>query len=379
MAEERNKKLFWVIVVEPFGLVGTIFMFIGLANLLLYGVNLPENPSIWGFVFAWLYPVFFILLGTAFLLISLHILKRDALRFLKDIRERRRKLERKLREFDKGIGYETVITDSEFGVNSVDIEVLKVLEESGGFAPILRKELQDTPFSTEEVITSLAKLWLLGYIRIPEGKGMKITITSRGIDALKLPESTFASKIPEDIALMVAHANHLYREGKFDEVIIKCNNILERALKVHLIPSVEDYKDKWNEKVRAKFGNSKGVEQFFWKGERTKASLNDLWNFYRKNADMGRRWEELADRNVKYISKYMEALKEMDRVVDKGVDTVADIRARYAHDKPENRYEKDAYRILKLTEIILGVMFETLKQRVGMKSERLETAEGMLL
>ncbi len=376
MREDLNRKLFWAIVADPLGIVGMLFMLMGVFNVFLYGVNLPENPEHWNYLLAWLYPLFLFFLGIIFFLLAIYRLRSGSRKFIKSVKKEARVLRKKLENVDRG-DFSGTLQASEFGVSMMDLEILSSIRDSGGFIPVLVKELEGLPFDNSEILKSVAKLWLMGYINIPSKVSTKLTLTVAGMDILELPRLTFTTKVPEDIALMVAHANVLYRNGNYQEVILKCYTILERALKVHLIPSIDEHARKWNEKVEAKYGkDAKGVEKFFWNGAATKASLNELWNFYKKHANMTRKWSELTDRMVKYTSKYVEALdtlnKEELRVVDKGVDVVADVRSAYAHDKISAKYEKDAYRMLRLMEIVLGIMFDTMKTNAGLKSRRFE-------
>ncbi len=391
-----------LLLFDPFGAIGLLFLLVGTIDTLLYGILVAyEKVSIYDWK-AWFYPMLFLMASLPFLSISFCNLKRDSQRFISRIKREEKGLERRIRELENGKKAPEV-NSSEFGVNNLDIEIEHVVKENGGFVPLVKKDIKESAFSDEQAIKSLAKLSMLEYIHVPQperkrkdapekyigclkGVGLKITLTPKGLDALELPRITFATKVPEDISLMMVHARLLYRDGKSHMAILKCYNVLERALKVHLIPTIDGYAEKWDEHVMKKLGkgNEKEMAIYRWKGSATVASLNDLWNFYKKNSNMSRRWSEMTDRVVKYttreekeIKQYLDKLskaemeqkKEMGRISDRMIDVVADVRSAYAHDKPSAKYDKDAYRILTLTELALGVMFEDFKERMGVKGD----------
>ncbi len=386
MGESRQRRMIGLLLFDPFGIIGLLYLLFGIIGLMVYSVLVAyEDISIYDW-HAWLHPMVLILLSSFFMWIALYRIKKDGQRFVMKVRKEQEKLERRIKSLEHGEDLPDSVDTSEFGISNLDIEVENVVKESGGFVPLLKGEIEESPLSHQQAINSLAKLSLLGYIRVPEADaGLKITITEKGLDALELPRITFATRVPEDISLMMVHANLLYREGKSHMAILKCYNVLERALKMHLIPTIDGYAEKWDEHVLKKLGNGNEKEMaiYRWKGSATVASLNDLWNFYKKNSDMGRRWTDMTDRVVKYttreekeIKQYLEKLskaeldqkKEMGRISDRTIDVIADVRSRYAHDKPSEKYDKDAYRILTLTELALGVMFEDFKERAGVKS-----------
>ncbi|NPA75902.1 MAG: hypothetical protein GXO25_07490 [Euryarchaeota archaeon] len=360
----RNEELLWLLIRDPFGLTGLLLMLLALTNLFLYGVNLPENPEPWNYWIAWLYPIVFALLGPIFLYLATHNIYRRSREFLRAIAVERKRLLEAIKNIDT-MKIDAIPSSSEFGINNVDIEILEIIKESGGYVPLIFRDLEEAPFSNEQVRRSVAKLWVLDYINVPTEVKSKIVLTPRGLDALHLPHITFATRIPEDISLMLIHANALYREGDFYKVILRCYSTLERALKMHLIPAIDDYQEKWNEKVDKKLANVPENERkkYYWNGVKTIASLNDLWNFYRKNTGLSRKWRELGERVVKYTAEEKKRIEEMERIVNKSVDVVADVRSTYAHDKPTKKYEKDAYRVLKLTELVVGMMFEDFKNQ----------------
>ena len=360
--ENPYAKMLRLVILSPLGIIGAGFLVLGAAGIFLYGILIAYRPSLVYQWQSWAYPLLFLLLSAIFISFSLFSLRRSSLKFIDDVRNKEKKIK-------NGV-MESMDESSEFGPNTRDIEILRLIKDSGGYVPVLRQQLIDSPFTIEEGIRSIAKLSLLGHIQIPAGKmdsnkrGMKITLTPKGLDALELPPITFTSLVPWDISLGLIRANILYREGNYEKSILEVYNILERAFKVHLIPTIPDYREKWNESIARKVGdNDKEIARYSWNGEKTIASLNSLWNFYKKNAPLGRKWSELTDRTVKQVGREKERMNEKNRMSDKIVDVIADTRSRYAHNKPGGKYKKDAYRILKLGEILIGVLFEDMKER----------------
>ncbi len=373
MNKDRNV-IIRVLMHETLGIMGLLFMLLALVNIFLYGATLPENPKLWDHWILWLYPIIFAILGGIFFGFALISLKKKARKFIGEVRAEINDLKKRMRVIMNSKETIEEISDSEFGLSSIDIDILNIVKESGGFIPILIQNLDESPFSWKQIFKSMAKLALLNLIILPD-EGMKIVITSHGLDALALPRITYTSKIPEDLVLMIVHAELLYREKKYDIVILKCNNILERALRNYLIPTIPNYENLWNEKIDEEY---------------SRAALNKLWNFYRKYTSLSKKWMELAERVVKYTSSYKDLhqkmqeemerklTKEMARIANKSIDVITDVRSRYAHDKPSEKYEKDAYRILKLTELLLGMLFEDFKENLGIRSEKKRSAEKML-
>ncbi len=265
-------------------------------------------------------------------------MRRSGQRFIQEIKREEKALEKCIKYLEQGKCLPDTIDASEFGINNLDIEVEQMVKESGGFVPVLSEELKESPFSHEQAVRSLAKLSFLGYVRVPEtATGLKITITSKGLDTLELPRITFSTKIPEDIALMLGYAHALYRNNEFETAIGKCYNLLERALKVHLIPSIDDCQRKWDETHENK-----------WKGSKTKIALDALITFYKENSKIDKESYKFIVVSVKYISE---------------------IRSRYSHDKPRPKRKNDAIRVLNLTEIVLGLLFEDMKKRIDILSK----------
>ncbi len=349
--ENPYAKMLRLVILSPLGIIGVSFLFLGAAGIFLYGILIAYKPSLVYQWQSWMYPLIFLFLAFVFIDFSLTSEKRSTREFIRAVRNAEKKMSEGI--IKKNISNST----SEFGPNSRDIEILKMVKDSGGYVPILRQQIIDSPFDIQEGIESIAKLSLLEYLRIPEGKGMKIIITSKGLDAMELPPITFASLVPWDISLMLIRANLLYSEGNYEKTILEIYNLLERALKVHLIPTIENYREKWNEKIENKVGNdAKAREMYSWKGEKTIASLNALWNFYKKNSELGKKWKSLMDAEV-------DEVERMKKTMDRIVDVIADTRSRYAHNKPGGKYKKDAYRIIKLAEILIGVLFENMKEK----------------
>ncbi len=360
--ENPYAKMLRLVILSPLGIIGAGFLALGTAGIFLYGLLIAYKPSLVYQWQSWAYPLIFLLLAAIFMNASLVSLRRRSLKFLENVREE----ERRIKDGVLNEGEES----SEFGPNTMDIEILRIVKDSGGYVPVLMQQLADSPFSVRDGIRSVAKMSLLGYVRLPgeesntQEKGLKITITPRGLDALELPLMTFASLVPWDISLMLIRANILYREGNHEKAILEIYNLLERAFKVHLIPTIPGYREKWNEGIAKKVdGDEKEIARYSWKGEKTIASLNALWNFYKKNSSLGRKWSELADRTVKELEGEKERVKEELRAMDKIVDVIADTRSRYAHNKPGGKYRKDAYRLIRLAEILIGVLFEDMKER----------------
>ena len=354
--ENPYGKILRLAILSPIGILGVGFLFLGSAGIFLYGLLIAYRPNLIFQWQSWVYPLIFLSIASILISFSLLSIRRGAIKFINEVKEKEKDLQKYTINNDIDIINEE---SSEFGINSRDIEILKMIWDSGGFIPILKQQIFDSPFSMDEAIISLAKLAILEYIHISNEKmKLNITITPQGLDALELPKITFTSLVPWDISLMIIKANLLYREGNYDKVILSVYNTLERAFKAHLIPSIDDYREKWNENIKKKFGNDeKSIKLYEWAGIKTIASLNALWNFYKKEANIGRKWEGLIDREVKY-------LEEERRMIDKIIDTIADTRSKYAHNKPGRKYVKDAYRLLKLTEIVIGVLFEDLKNRI---------------
>jgi len=353
-------KILRLALFTPVGILGAAFLILGTAGMFLYGILIAYRPSLVYQWQSWAYPLSFLLLSSIFLYVSIFNTRRSSFSFLQKIHNHEKKIRTEISEFD----FENMEESSEFGVNSRDIEVLRIIKDSGGFLPVFIYIVHESPLSQEDAIRSLAKLSLLDYISLPKDT-LKMTITPKGLDAMELPMITFASLVPWDISLMLIKANHLYREGNWEKAILEAYNLLERALKIHLIPTVEDYVEKWNELIKKRVGNDeKTFDIYRWRGEKTVASLNSLWNFYKKESNLGRKWSELVDRGVKYLEKEKSILKDRERLIDRGIDVIADTRSRYAHNKPGGKYEKDAYRIIKLTELIVGVLFEDIKRKV---------------
>ncbi len=347
--ENPYAKMLRLVILSPLGIIGVSFLFLGTAGIFLYGILIAYKPSLVYQWQSWIYPLVFLSISAIFIYFSLVSLRKNNLKFLENVRKEEKKIK-------KGI-FNYSDESSEFGPNNRDVEILKIIKDSGGYVPILRQQLIDSPFDIQEGIESIAKLSLLEYLRIPEEKGMKITITPKGLDAMELPPITFASLVPWDISLMLIRANLLYREGNYEKAILEIYNLLERALKVHLIPTIENYRERWNEKIESKVGDDeKAKEMYSWKGEKTIASLNALWNFYKKNSELGKKWKALGDAEINDV-------EGMKKTMDRIVDVIADTRSRYAHNKPGGKYKKDAYRIIKLAEILIGVLFENIKEK----------------
>ncbi len=353
--ENSYAKMLRLVILSPIGILGAGFLALGALGIFLYGILIAYRPSLVYQWQSWVYPLIFLSLAAIFIYFSLFSLRKNSLKFLEDVRSEEKKIKNGImKSFDNS---------SEFGPNNRDMEILKIIKDSGGYVPVLRQQLIDSPFSIGDGVKSIAKLSLLGYLRIPEEKGMKITITPKGLDAMELPPITFASLVPWDISLMLIRANILYREGNYEKAILEVYNLLERAFKVHLIPTIPDYREKWNESIAKKVGNNeKDVKLYSWNGEKTIASLNALWNFYKKNAALGRKWGELGDMEIKSVERE-KALLDEKKMADKIVDVIADTRSRYAHSKPGGKYRKDAYRIIRLAEILIGVLFEDTKEK----------------
>ncbi len=342
MGESKYQKLLFVILFKPAGIIAIFSILLGIIGLSLYYLMLPYNPSLLFEITPWLMPILLLFIGAIFLYFSKKAIERDSEKFLKDIEDERRNIEKKIQALENSEINESILPDSsEMGINDLDIEIIELVKENGGFIPILKKDIDESSISYRQAVKSLAKLGTMGYLRISqEGRSRKIVITVKGLELLEMPKISFITVIPEDITLMLTHAHILYRKGEFETSIGKCYNTIERALKTHLIPSIDDYIEKWNKKHSDRK----------WKGNKTMISLNALFNFYRENVDM--------DKNVA-------------KFVKNAIDYIAEVRSRYSHDKPSEKYKKDAYRVLKLTEIILGMMFENLKEQVGLKSEKI--------
>lgn len=372
--ENPYAKMLRLVLLSPIGILGAGFLTLGAAGIFLYGILIAYKPSLVYQWQSWVYPLIFLSLAAVFIYFSLFSLRRNSLKFLEDVRREEEKIKNGFMKSEE--------ESSEFGPNNRDMEILRIIKDSGGYVPVLRQHIIDSPFSIKDSAKSIAKLSLLGYIRIPvnkdlskpahplrrgdevyKTKGTKITITPKGLDAMELPPVTFASLVPWDISLMLIRANLLYREGNYEKAILEVYNLLERAFKVHLIPTIPDYREKWNESIAKKVGNNeKEMKLYSWNGEKTISSLNALWNFYKKNATLGRKWSELGDMEIKQIEKEKSLLDDK-KMADKIVDVVADTRSRYAHNKPGEKYRKDAYRIIKLAEILIGVLFEDMKEK----------------
>ena len=366
----KNKDVLqWSIILHSsYGIVGALFLVLGILDMMLYAINITyDTKQIYDWKI-WAYPLLFLFISSLCFRIAIYNIKKSSRKFLNEIFKKRKTLEENMNKLEKGKikDIDESLTSSEFGINNTDIEMEYIIKETGGSIPLLKEEIENSSFSYQQAISSLAKLSLLEYIRLPN-KGLKITLSTYGLDVLELPRITFLTQIPEDIGLMIAHAELLYREKNYEEVILKCYNILERSLKIHLIPSIDDYVQKWNEKIdnTMKDKSEKKKEEFKWRGTKTKASLNDLWNFYRKYAKLNKKWLELTERVVKYTS-------EIERITNKSVDVIADVRSAHAHDKPTEKYIKDSYRILKLTELVTGVMFEEFRKKYMMRGRGFE-------
>ncbi len=350
----NTTRMWRIIFLSPLGMSALFFLVLGVSGMFIYGILLAYRP---GLVFqweTWLYPLMFILVSTILMYIAIAQARAKAHDFIAMVREEEHRL-MDLASDEK----DDDIDSSEFGINSVDVEILGTIKDSGGYVPYLMKLFNDAPYTREDVIRSIAKLSILSLIRVPEHGGQIITVTPKGLDTLKMPPSTFASILPWDLTRMLIRARALYQEGRMEEAIIATYNLLERALKVHLIPSVDDYERKWNEKVRSKVGDDdKAFHLYSWKGEKTIAGLNDLWNFYKREANLGRKWSNFSDRVVKLTEKEKAVAEEHLRVANSAVDVISDTRSRYAHNKPGKKSKKDAYRLITLTEVLLGLWFE---------------------
>jgi len=346
MGENKYQKLLFIILFRPLGSVGVLLFALGIIGISIYFLNSSYNPGLFFDWRPWLNPLLLASFGFLFIYLSLKGIKKDAHKFLKDIEIEKDKMVKKLKSIEKGNINDKFIPDSsEFGINDLDIEMITLIKENGGYIPLLKRDIDDSSISYTQAIKSLAKLELMGYVKIFEeeysGRSReKLILTVKGLEILETPRIAFSTIIPEDITLMLIHAHTLYRRGEFETTIGKCYNTLERALKTHLIPSIDDYIEKWNKKHPDRR----------WKGNKTMVSLNALFNFYRENVEM--------DKN---IAKF----------VKNTIDYIAEVRSRYSHDKPSEKYKNDAYRVLKLTELILGMMFENLKEQVGMKSVKI--------
>ena len=374
--ENPYAKMLRLVILSPIGIVGAGFLALGAAGIFLYGILIAYRPSLIYQWQSWAYPLIFLALSAVFIYMSLYFLRKNSFKFLEDIRNGEIELRKEIMKMDS--------ESSEFGPSSKDMEILRMIRDSGGYVPVLRQQIIDSPFTIGDSVKSIAKLSLLGYVRVPYGmdlkapisptwdtisdvpknKGMKIILTSKGLDAMSLSPITFVSLVPWDISIRIIHANILYREGNHEKAILEVYNLLERAFKVHLIPTIDNYREKWNENVAKKVGNNeKELKLYSWNGERTITSLNALWNFYKKNVNLGRKWSELGDMEIKQIEKEKARLKDEIKMADKIVDVVADTRSRYAHNKPGGKYKKDAYRLIKLAEILIGLLFEDMKEK----------------
>jgi len=345
MGESRYQKLLFVILFKPSGIIAFFSILLGFLGISLYTLMIAYNPSLFFEIRPWFIPILLLSIGAIFLYLSIKSIESDSQKFVKDIKEEKKRIERIIESLENSDMEKSPLPDSsEVGINDLDIEIIELVKENGGFIPILKKDIDESSISYKQAVKSLAKLEVMGYLRISqEGKNRgekKIIITVKGLELLEMPRVTFITVIPEDITLMLVHANILYRKGEFETSIGKCYNTIERALKTHLIPSIDDYIEKWNKKHSDRK----------WKGNKTMVSLNSLFNFYRENVNM--------DKNVA-------------KFVKNAIDYIAEVRSRYSHDKPSEKYQKDAYRVLKLTELILGMMFENLKEQVGLKSEKI--------
>ncbi len=325
---------FEILFLNPMGIFAVLMVVIGMVMLFAYSIIIVIDPHIILNTTTQYYPTFFVSVGFLGMLLSVFFMKIESKKFIDKIKSEATNIKKHIRIEDM---HEMELESSEFGIDNVDIEILMAVRESGGFLPILRKDVNYSAIlvSEKEFIKRLAKLYMMEYLHLPE-KGMRIYLSSRGLDVLVLPRITFTAKIPEDIALMLGHAHELYRNNEFGAAIGKCYNLLERALKVHLIPSVDDYQRKWNEK------HPKDREK--WKGNKTQVGLNALFNFYKEHS----RFDE---KTLKFVKN--------------SIDYIADIRSRYSHDKPSPKRKNDAIRVLNLTEIVLGLLFEDMKRRVS--------------
>ncbi len=354
MNANNPAKMWKIMILSPLGMASMFFFALGIVGIFIYGILLAYRP---GLVFqweTWVYPLLFLISAIILMNLSLMEVKAKARKFVRSIREMELELGRGLTVDDEKI-YES----SEFGISSVDIEILSMVKDSGGFVPLLKNYLDESPYSENQTLISLAKLSIMGHIRLPEN-GMQITITPTGLDLLQMPPVSFSTLVPWDVSLMLIKARVLYRDGHFVETMIAVYNLLERALKAHLIPAIDQHEEKWNEKVRKKAaGDEKAMKLYAWKGEKTIASLNELWNFYKKEANLPRKWKDFTDRTVKLAEKNRELAEELTRILDRSVDVIADTRSKYAHNKDGKRYKKDAYRILLLAEIVIGLWFES--------------------
>ena len=350
MGESKYQKFLFVILFRPWGSVGMFLSALGIIGISIYFINSAYNPGLFFDWRPWLYPLLLAFIGLLFIFLSLNGIRKDAINFLGDIERERKGMVKRLESIEKGEIEGSAIPDSsEFGINDLDIEIITLIRENGGYIPLIKKDIDESSISYSQAIRSLAKLELMGYVKIFEEnpkRREKLILTVKALEILEMPRIAFSTLIPEDINLMLIHANILYRRGEFETSIGKCYNTLERALKTHLIPSIDDYVEKWNKKHPDRK----------WKGNKTMVSLNALFNFYRENVEM--------DRN-------------MARFVKNAIDYIAEIRSRYAHDKPSEKYKNDAYRVLKLTELILGMMFENLKEQVGIKSAKIGSIENI--
>lgn len=125
------------------------------------------------------------------------------------------------------IGIPDLVT-TELGVDSIDIEILKAIKTRGGdyanFIPEILKYI-----SLNMLLSRLARLKMLGFLTVQPPR--KILLTSLGVDALNIPPSALAAKVPPNISMRMAEIRLAFQQEDYHEVTNKSTKLLEAILR----------------------------------------------------------------------------------------------------------------------------------------------------
>jgi hypothetical protein len=120
------------------------------------------------------------------------------------------------------------LVTTELGVDSIDIEILKAIKtRGGGYANFIPEVLKY--ISLNMLLSRLARLKMLGFLTVQPPR--KILLTSLGVDALNIPPSALAAKVPPNVSMRMAEIRLAFQREDYHEVMNKSTKLLEAILR----------------------------------------------------------------------------------------------------------------------------------------------------